>query len=80
MVATIKSDTALRVEAMKVLVEYLGAVNTERFINSIQTDHFDYTTWQRDLWQGKTIEEIHHAAAARYAAKHDGGVALGLPL
>ena len=33
-------------------------------------DHFDYTEWQKDLWKGKTIEEIHQSAAAFYSEKH----------
>jgi hypothetical protein len=47
----------------------LGEVNAERFINSMKNDNFDYTEWQRDLWSDKTVEEIHNAAAAYYAAK-----------
>jgi hypothetical protein len=70
MEATIKSENALRAAAMKLLIEGLGAVNAERFINCIKTDHFDYTEWQRDLWNGKTIEELHNEAAAFYAQKH----------
>jgi hypothetical protein len=62
----IKSENVLRVEGMKLLIDGLGAVNAERFINCIKTDHFDYTEWQRDLWKGKTIEEIHQAATDFY--------------
>ena len=70
MEAMIKSENALRIAGMKLLVEGLGAVNAERFINCVKNDHFDYTEWQRDLWKDKTIEEIHEAAAAFYAEKH----------
>ena len=66
----IKSENALRIAGMKLLVEGLGTVNAERFINCVKNDHFDYTEWQRDLWKDKTIEEIHEAAAAFYAEKH----------
>jgi hypothetical protein len=67
---TISSDAALRVEAMRLLVEYLGAVNTERFIASIKNDHFDYTEWQRCLWNDKSIEDLHAEAAAFYHRRH----------
>ena len=67
----IKSENALRIAGMKLLVEGLGAVNAERFINSVKNDHFDYTEWQRDLWKDKTIEEIHEAATAFYTEKHE---------
>ena len=66
----IKSENALRVAGMKLLIEGLGAINAERFINCVKSDRFDYTEWQRDLWKDKTIEEIHGAAAAFYNEKH----------
>ena len=37
----------------------LGAVDAERFISMVKRDTFDYTEWQRKLWNGKSIEEIH---------------------
>jgi hypothetical protein len=58
------------VEAMRLLVEYLGAVNTERFITSIKNDHFNYTEWQYDLWKDKSIEDLHAEAAAFYHRRH----------
>jgi len=56
---------------MKLLIEGLGTVNAERFINCVKNDDFDYTEWQRDLWKDKTIEEIHNAATAFYLGKHN---------
>ena len=70
MEAVIKSENALRIAGMKLLIEGFGAVNAERFIHCVKSDHFDYTEWQQDLWKGKTIEEIHDAAAAFYNEKH----------
>ena len=52
---------------MKLLIEGLGTINAERFINCVKNEHFDYTEWQRDLWKDKSIEEIHQAAAAFYS-------------
>jgi len=63
-----KSDTVLRVEAMDVLITTLGSVDAERFISMVKRDTFDYTEWQRKLWDGKSIEEIH-AAATRFERK-----------
>lgn len=57
-----KSETVLRLEAMNVLVEKLGLVDAERFIDFVKRDNFDYTEWQRDLWKGKTIDEINNMA------------------
>jgi len=58
----LKSETVLRLEAMNVLVEKLGLVDAERFIDFVKRDNFDYTEWQRDLWKGKTIDEINNMA------------------
>ena len=40
----------------------LGEVDAERFIALIQREPFDYTEWQRLLWEGQSIEEISHKA------------------
>ena len=56
-------DNVLRVEAMKALLDTLGSVDAERFISMVKRDTFDYTEWQKKLWEGKTIEEIHKMAA-----------------
>ncbi len=40
----------------------LGEVDAERFIALIQREPFDYTEWQRNLWEGQSIEEISHKA------------------
>ena len=66
----IKSESALRMAGMKLLIEGLGAVNAERFIHCVKVDSFDYTEWQRGLWKDKTIEEIHASATAFYGERH----------
>ena len=67
MEAVIKSENSLRVAGMKLLIEGLGTINAERFINCVKNEHFDYTEWQRDLWKDKSIDEIHYAATAFYS-------------
>jgi hypothetical protein len=61
-----KTDNIVRVEAMDALIATLGTVDAERFISMVKRDTFDYTEWQRKLWDGKSIEEIH-AMASEYA-------------
>ncbi len=43
---------------MKILIEKLGNVEAEKFISLLLKEPFDYTKWQRDLFQDMTIEEI----------------------
>jgi hypothetical protein len=63
-----KTDNVIRLEAMDALVSTLGAIDTERFISMIKRDTFDYTEWQRKLWDMISIEEIH-ARATEYEKK-----------
>lgn len=64
-----KTDNVVRLEAMDALVETLGCVDAERFVVMIKRDTFDYTEWRRDLWKGKSIEELH-AMATEYEKNH----------
>jgi hypothetical protein len=57
------NETALKVEAIDLLIKNFGVLNTERFITSIKSNNFDYTEWQKNLWKDKTIDEIHTLAA-----------------
>ncbi|MCL2095921.1 MAG: hypothetical protein FWH10_03350 [Oscillospiraceae bacterium] len=57
-----RTDSIVRVDAINVLLANLGEVDTERFISMIKRDTFDYTEWRRDLFKGKSIEEIHAMA------------------
>jgi hypothetical protein len=59
-----RTDNVVRLEAIDVLLANLGEVDTERFISMIKRDTFDYTEWQRGLFENQTIDEIHAAATA----------------
>lgn len=56
------TDAEVRVQGLKVLVEALGPVEAERFISLILREPFDYTQWQVQLWEQKSVEEISRAA------------------
>jgi hypothetical protein len=56
------TETTLKVEAIDLLLKTFGVLETERFISSIKNNNFDYTEWQKSLWQDKTIDEIHAMA------------------
>ena len=57
------TDTVLSQSAVKYLVDKFGIVDTERFISLINKERFDYTEWQRDLFDGMTAKEILRAAS-----------------
>ena len=58
----VMTDTVLSQSAVKCLVDRFGIVDTERFISLINKERFDYTEWQRDLFNDMTVEELFDAA------------------
>lgn len=56
------TDTELKINALKILTEHLGVIETERFIGLLQKERFDYTKWQRHLFDNLTVKEISKKA------------------
>ena len=44
------------------LIQQMGIVETEKFISIINREQFDYTKWQRHLFENMTLEELNEAA------------------
>ena len=61
----------LRDEGMKVLINNLGPVEAERFISLIIREPFDYTEWQKDLFDNMSVKELSDNAMKEYK-KNDG--------
>jgi len=57
-----KTDTQIRSEGMKALIERLGPAEATRFMTLIQREGFDYTRWRQDLFEGKTVDQIAEMA------------------
>ena len=45
------------------LLNVLGPVETEQFISIIIRERFDYTKWQKSLFDEMSLEELNSAAA-----------------
>ncbi len=56
------TDTEIKLQGVQVLMKSLGNVNAERFIALIQREPFDYTKWQQNLWNDRSVEEISRNA------------------
>ena len=56
------TDTEIKTIGIEVLIAKLGEVEAERFISLILREPFDYTKWQRNLWDNKSVEEISKLA------------------
>ena len=63
------TEMALRNEGMKLLVTKLGHVEAERFISLIIREPFDYTEWQRGLFDKMSVKELSSAAMKEYNKK-----------
>ena len=63
------AEIALRNEGMKVLINSLGPVEAERFISLIIREPFDYTEWQRELFNEMSVRELSSLAMKAYT--HD---------
>ena len=63
------AEMALRNEGMKVLINNLGRVEAERFISLIIREPFDYTEWQRDLFNDISVKELSNLAMENYKKK-----------
>jgi len=58
------TDTEIKMIGVKALTDALGEVNAEKFISLIMREPFDYTKWQRELWDGRSIEDVSRSAMA----------------
>lgn len=56
------TDTEIRVKGVETLMKNLGKVEAERFITLINREAFDYTEWQRTLWNDKSARELSREA------------------
>jgi hypothetical protein len=65
-----KNDAVIRSEGMRVLSEQLGILEAERFISLILREPFDYTEWQRNLYDGLSVEELSMKAMKYWDATH----------
>ena len=68
-----RTDSALRFEAIDALIRTLGTVDAERFISMVKRDTFDYTEWRRGLWSNMTIEEVYAEAALNKSQLRENG-------
>jgi hypothetical protein len=59
------TDTILKCKGMEALSQSLGTVEAERFIALILREPFDYTVWQRDLYNDMPLDEFYASVKER---------------
>lgn len=57
-----RTDSVVRTEGMKILLNGLGRVDAERFISLIIKEPFDYTKWQRGLFEKEDVRSLSSKA------------------
>ena len=62
------TETELRLQGMRVLIDALGLVESERFLATINREKFDYTEWRKSGLPDLSIDEI--AARANQLSLH----------
>ena len=65
-----KTDTVIRSEGMRILSEQMGLIEAERFISLILREPFNYTEWQKDLYEGMSVEELGTKAVEYWNKTH----------
>jgi len=56
------TDTEIRAKGLRVLTQYLGDIEAERFVALIQRQPFDYTAWRQALDEDLSLDEISRQA------------------
>ncbi|WP_259066304.1 hypothetical protein HDF24_22255 [Mucilaginibacter sp. X4EP1] len=52
------TDAEVKQKGLGALLEALGEVDAERFITLLNRDPFDYTVWQKNLFENISVQEI----------------------
>ena len=61
-----RTDSEIRQEGMKALIQVLGTVEAERFIATLSRERFDYTEWRKTHLPEMDVETLSKTAV-RYA-------------
>jgi hypothetical protein len=61
-----RTESVIMKDGMDALIEKLGPLDTERFISRIIKEEFDYSEWQKNLFKGKTLNELSRDAMKNY--------------
>jgi len=64
-----RTDTIIKREGMSAIFDKLNPVEAERFIYLLLSEPFDYTEWQRDLFEGISLEDLGKKAMVNRRAK-----------
>lgn len=67
------NDTLLLDTGINILVERLGLVEAERFVYLMNREHFDYTQWRQNIFEGMSGMEISSKAMKHRQTNNNNG-------
>jgi hypothetical protein len=70
------TDLEIKQKGLGVLMDALGEVDAERFIMLLNREPFDYTQWQRTIFENIGLNQISADAMALRNKKYDDVVAV----
>ena len=59
-----KSDAVIKSDGLRILAENLGIVEAERFVTLLLREPFDYTDWQKSLYDRESVTELFEKVKA----------------
>ncbi|MDR3328688.1 MAG: hypothetical protein LBS63_01085 [Prevotellaceae bacterium] len=65
------TETTLRSQGMRILIKNLGNVEAERFITLVNREPFDYTEWQRGMFDGMSVRALSRMAMQGCCAEQE---------
>jgi hypothetical protein len=57
-----RTETEIKVDGMKVLINALGSVGAEQFVSAVMREGLDYTAWRSAGLPSATLDATHQAA------------------
>jgi hypothetical protein len=65
-----KTDEDIMALGFSSIFSNLGMIDAQRFIMLLKRDKFDYTEWQKQLWQDETVESLSEKAKRAWEDNH----------
>ncbi len=65
-----RTEEEIRRLGLEILNNSLGITDSMRFLALISREPTDSVEWSKHLFEGETVEEIHHKALNHWQAKH----------
>ena len=56
------TETEIKKKGFEALFDALGDLGVEKFVSLLIREPFDYTKWNQELWQEKSLEQISKEA------------------